>query len=430
MQKLFLLFAMGAMMLSFTGCQSDTPESSTTVSIEETAEEWKPEHTQYTKIPLDSRAYEVAISNNKMALDILKEMAKSERLTENNIVFSPFSIYNFLAMLANASDPIAQDEILDVLSNGASHLTIDRINDYCSMMNEWLPKVDGQCNLRIGNSIWIDKRYQINPTTEKMLSEIFSADIFNNVIINSEEAKSAINEWHRSQTSGMIEDLLKERLDDSYAVFLTNALYFRGCWQSQFNKNNNTTAKFHGLHGDIDATFMNQKITLESSKYDSFRCVSIPYGNRNYQMKIVMPNKESDIYKFADTFSEEYINHPDVDKESITYNLYLPKFNAEIDFVCNDALKNIGVEKVFFLGLSKLIVGWIDSVKDIHQLTKISVDEEGTAAAAVTYAITDGSNQFDNEEVQELKIDSPFLYLIEETSTGTILFEGIVTNPQ
>ena len=425
MKKISFLIATASLLIPLGSCQNDMEDGSLDSGNEMTTE-WEPKKTPYMAIPLDTRAAEAVTSNNDFAIRFLSEICRDEQLKGQNITVSPFSVYTVLAILANADQGTASEEIINALTGNGKVISIEDINAYCEEMIEWLPKVDGTCNVSTANSIWTDKKYSLNPFTEKTISSVFSAEFFNNYSLASEDARLAINKWCEQKTSGKIPELLTSRLDDGMGAFIANTLYFRGCWKDQFNKYLNEEGDFFKNDGTkSNVTYMHQEMTVAFSNTNEYVYVSLPYGNGNYCMNLIVP-KDMDIYAFVDKFSADDYSAAKLGREARKFEFAMPKFTANTDVNCNSYLEAMGVKDVFSTGLSSLLSGWIAPINTIAHVANISVDEEGTEGAAVTYSPAFGEL---NLEKGILTIDSPFLYFIEETSTGTILFEGIVADP-
>ncbi len=214
-------------------------------------------------------------------------------------------------------------------------------------------------------------------------------------------------------------------------MYLINAIYFKGSWTYQFDTSLTRDDFFTRSDGSrTPCKMMAQKITANYYTDAGMQAVELPYGDAGFSMAILLPTAGTKIDDFAGRLTQQGWSSCSGSFQKMEGSIYLPKFRLEYDKTLNDMLKAIGMAIAFshqdanFTNIDKRGSLYISEVK--HK-TFIQVDEEGTEAAAVTSVGVGATSVRSNTFV--IRIDRPFLFLIRENRSGTILFMGKIMEP-
>lgn len=367
---------------------------------------------------------QIVSSSSAFGFELFKEISKTE--TDRNVIISPLSISTAFGMALNGAENLTYEQMRDVL--GLINMSRDDINSSYKTLNELLTGIDNKVEFTSANSIWYRTGFQIensflNVNRDFFNAEVTEADFDNPATVN------LINNWVKEATNEKIDKII-ENIDRDLVMYLINAIYFKGTWQYQFDKDLTHDDLFYIKSGiSIPIKMMQQKNKFRFYSNTGFKAVELPYGNDSYGMIIVLPNQETGIDSFIQSFDADKF---DLMKSNFTEHeltLYFPRFKLEYESKLNDYLIALGMADAFspakadFRRITTVEQIYINEVK--HK-TFVEVNEEGTEAAAVT-SIGIGLTSI-GEEVT-FRVDQPFLFFIYEKHTGTILFSGKIIDP-
>jgi serine protease inhibitor len=370
---------------------------------------------------------EVIDSANRFAFDLFKPILDDSKGIEN-IMISPFSISSALTMTLNG----ATGETFEAMKKALrlEGKTLEQINQtYFKLMAEMIP-VDERVTVEIANSVWVEKRLNVKQQFISDLQNWYKAES-KGIDVNDPDAVKTVNDWIVEKTHDKITDML-DHLDPDLAMLLINAIYFSGKWRNQFRKDDTKEEPFYVTPSDPKITsMMHQEVNLKVAKNNNVTIVDIPYGQGNYSMLIVLPDNDFTISYVTNILTPQLWNDW-INSYTHKVELSMPKFKYGYKRELNDDLISLG------MGLAFSDLAKFNNISDqglkinrvIHQ-SYIETNEEGTEAAAATIVeITLTSAGPDTPPViWKVDIDRPFLYFIHETSTGTILFMGKVSDP-
>jgi serine protease inhibitor len=223
-----------------------------------------------------------------------------------------------------------------------------------------------------------------------------------------------------------------EEITADQVMFLMNALYFKGDWQIPFDKKNTADAEFNNLNNNKKSVkMMNMTETVGYAMQSKNQALRLPYGSGNYNMTIILPtngNKQLSVNELVNSLNttEWEVINSNLRNQKVVVGL--PKFGMEYEIKLNKVLSAMGMPTAFsdFADLSKisppagkLIVGFV------KQNTYVAVDEVGTEAAVVT---TIGIELTSLPVYPEFIANRPFVFIISEKSSNTIMFVGKVVN--
>jgi serpin B len=241
-----------------------------------------------------------------------------------------------------------------------------------------------------------------------------------------------INAWVNEKTNQLIPKII-DRIPAEAVMYLVNAVYFKGKWKYQFEKDKTVQKPFYLSDGSsIQALAMNQHETLPYYKGSIFQSVTMPYGQGNYGMTVLLPDAGKTVADVIALLSQENWNTWNTQFGEFDVQLQIPKFKYVYEEKqMKPVLSAMGMGVAFysdnadFTGINS---GGGLYISDVKHKTYIATDEEGTEAAAVT-SVEVGVTSVGPELTKYVTIDRPFVYFISEKSTSTILFIGTVMNP-
>lgn len=375
---------------------------------------------------LPDYATEVLTSNNNFGVSLFAEVATK---VQSNLMLSPLSASIALNMALNAADGDTYTQMRDML--GYSNLSSEEINALYKTLVEQLLTADDKVTLNLANALFYKNEFAINTSYKSTIKNDFMADVegldFNDVA----KALSRINGWASDQTNGKIDQVLTDISADA-VMFLMNAIYFKGDWTQQFEKNDTQDMPFTLNNGEnVDVPTMVGEIPLRRYFGNEFSAYELSYGRDNFVMDLILPNES--LPELLSTFDAAMYNVMtatlDQQEDKVGYNVLLPKFTFSYEKKLNESLQALGMLDAFSAtsaDFSKLsdVPTFISFVK---QNTFVDVNEEGTEAAAVT---TIGfENTSAGGGIPTVHFDKPFLFAIRERTTNTLLFAGTVFNP-
>lgn len=360
--------------------------------------------------------------NSKFAFDIFKALNSED--ANDNIFISPFSISAALTMTYNG----AEGETKAVMEKALGYADIDRalVNDSYKKLISNLKNIDKSISLNIGNSIWIREGEVINKEFISTNEKNFNAEV-SSLDFSDSAAVDTINNWIKDETKGKIEKMLTGPIAPDIIMYLINAIYFKGEWSKPFDSKKTFDSDFHSYDGKtITVEMMSRKGDYEYAKGKDYKAIRLPYGEDKTSMHVILPDEGIDINEFINNMTPEQWN--DIRgslRKTNNVNLKLPKFKLEYGIKSlNESLKSLGMENAFsdtadFSGINEDAF-----ISDVLHKAVIEVNEEGSEAAAATVVAMPASAA--PMEPKTFIADRPFIFLITDDTTGTIMFMGKV----
>jgi serpin B len=291
-----------------------------------------------------------------------------------------------------------------------------------------------QFQLNIANSIWGQSDYSFKADFLDILAQHYGAGIFSvDYRQNPEGARNAINDWVAEETEDKIEDLIPAgAIDPLTWLVLANAIYFNGSWLHPFSQNATAQAPFYTVDGsEISVDLM--KLFGERFSYhqgQNLQALNLPYLSSDFVMTLLVPD-EGGYEEFETSLTLDSLSEILSNMSFERVDLEMPKFDFESSVNANNPLIALGMgdafdpERADFSGITEEEELMITDV--LHKAT-ITVDEEGTEAAAATAVIVGVTSAMPDEPIS-LVIDRPFMFMIRHLQTNTILFMGRVLQP-
>ena len=373
----------------------------------------------------------VVEANNQFAFEYYSHLKNRET---GNIFFSPFSISSALVMTYEGAREQTAKEMQSVL-----HFPADdnlRRTEYLKIFNE-LNKKDKKYELNIANALWAQEDYQFLSDYIDTVEKYYGGKTNNlDFVKDPEGSRVTINDWVEKQTKDKIKDLIPQGvINDMTRLVLTNAIYFKGEWVKQFDKENTTDEDFRINENDSVKVPMMQRTDEEAefnyAENKDLQILEMPYSGEDLSMLILLP-KDDDLAKVENSLSIENLAQWKKDLKKQRVEVFVPKFKFETKYLMTEDLKAMGMPTAFGLGAD---FSGMDGKKDlfisevIHQAF-VEVNEEGTEAAAATGVVMMlGALPGEETKIPVFRADHPFIFLIQEKNSGNILFVGRVVNP-
>jgi len=404
------IFSLLVLIALFTACEKqDNTGEPKTINISKTTEE-------------------VIAADNLFGFDLFQRVLANDSIT-GNIFISPTSVALALAMTYNGADGETKAAMQETLKKQG--LTAEQLNQSYKELMDALVSVDPKVLLEIANSIWYRNDVEVLPEFINVNQTYYNAEV--NAIVFNDEALDIINGWVAEKTHDKITEVL-DYIPEDAIMYLINAIYFKGIWRSEFEKDKTEDMPFILSDGSaVQAPTMQQQDTFRYFSNALMSAVELPYGQGNFSMVILLPNTNKTTDDIVSSLSVENWNGWIQEFSDRDVVLYLPRLKFEYNKLLNDDLKDMGMGIAFSgdADFSK-----IDPTRDlmisrvIHK-TFVEVNEEGTEAAAVTVVeiVETSYEPGGNNGPVYFYVDRPFLFLIRENDTGSILFIGRVLNP-
>jgi serpin B len=379
----------------------------------------------------------VAGANNLFAYDLYATLANTPAGAGQNLFYSPFSISSALALAGEGAKGKTADEIFSVF-----HLPKDdtvRQSGFAGIY-EGINTPDTGYTLRTANALWAEKSYPFLPAFTSTARTYYFANVTNLDFKNTpEESRAAINQWVEQKTENKIQDLLPSgSISPLTRLVITNAVYFNGTWARPFDASRTQDADFRTGTGTSVTVRMMQD-SGEAAEYpytetDSVQYIELPYAHttgKALSMIVILP-KGSDIKPAEAVLNSSTLSALQDSAHSRRVMLYFPKFRMDTEYRLPDTLSAMGMPTAFTAGAADF--SGMDgtrnlSISDVIHKAYIDVNEQGTEAAAATGVVMVEAAVARKETPPVFRADHPFIFLIQDKETGTILFIGRVINP-
>src|SRR5680860_580 len=368
----------------------------------------------------------VVNANNQFAFDLYSELDKYE---DGNMFYSPYSISAALAMTYEGAEGQTADEMKSVF-----HFPEDDIlrSNFAAIYND-INKENEDYELKTGNALWVQKDFLFLQEYISGVENYYGGKAaMLDFVEETEKSRETINNFIEEQTNDKIKDLIPAGyLDKMTRLVLTNAIYFKGIWEWEFDKADTRDGIFKITSNDTVGTpimHMNpEEAKFNYAETEDLQILELPYKGDKISMLILLPTE--DLNAIESVLTTEKLNeYKSQMKETKIDSISLPKFEFDTKYFMKDALISLGMPTAFsggadFSGMTGKKDLFISSV--IHQ-AYVGVDEEGTEAAASTAVIMRETSM---APMNIFRADHPFIFLIQEKSTGNILFLGRVVDP-
>jgi len=369
----------------------------------------------------------VVKGNNQFAFDFY-----AKRNSDSNFFFSPYSVSGAVSMVYEGAKGDTATQIASVfyLPN------IKVLETSSAKIYNDINKRNKSYALNTANALWAQKNYIFLSEYFSTVDKYYGGKLTNlDFVDDTENSRLTINKWVEDQTNDKIKDLIPQGAINGFTrLVLTNAIYFKGKWDKQFEKAETKQEDFTVAVGNTIKTDM-MRLTGEDAKFkyaenDDIQVLNMPYQGNDLSMTLLLPKAGKSMQDAEKYLNAEKFSSLEAGMQESQVNVYIPKFKLETKYFMKDDLFSMGMPIAFsgsadFSGMTGKKDLTIDQV--IHQAF-VEVNEEGTEAAAAT-AITMKLTAMAPSSIKTFRADHPFIFLIQQNSTGNILFLGRLNNP-
>lgn len=373
--------------------------------------------------PLES-CKRVVPSNTDFAFRFYRQAATQE--PAKNIFFSPVSISAALALLALGSRGTSQTQVLEGLAFNLTNIQKEEIHDGFSQLLLLLSRPGSQVQLSMGSTLFMDKHMKPIKTFLKDLRKLYRGKVVSRSFQNSTEAKKEINEYVKNKTRGNINQILED-LDPNTLMVIVNYIYFKAYWENPFNIEGTHKDYFHvnaKTSVEVDMMARDGFYKAYSDRKLSCKVVQIPYKG-DVAALFILPNKGK-MKQLEHALTKTTVSKWERSLQRWRMELHIPKLSISGTYDLKRIFMNMGVTDVFSdrADLSGITGNPDMKVSKATHKALLKIHENGTEAAAVS------SIDFLPHSVPPVvKFDHPFLLLIVDQYTQSILFMGKIVDP-
>ncbi|MHC4289719.1 MAG: serpin family protein, partial [Planctomycetota bacterium] len=386
----------------------------------------------------DDGAEMIVNGNNAFALDLYAQLKNNE----GNLFYSPYSISTALAMTYAGVKGQTAEQMADTLNfpkckgndspgwmrtTEQFHKAFGRVIDRLNQQGQ-----KGDYQLSIANALWGQKDYRFLDSFIQLNSKHYKAGLENVDFVNeTEKARVKINQWVEDKTNEKIKNLIPQgTLNALTRLVLTNAIYFKGNWAEQFDKDMTKNADFFvSSDKTVTAPLMYQKEDFKYGQSDTLQLLELTYKGEDLSMLILLPKEKDGLADMEKELTTRNLAEWQKKMHKQEVEVFLPKFKMTSQFSLAETLEKMGMPDAFDVG--KADFSGMTGNKDLFisavlHKAFVEVNEEGTEAAAATGVMMSLSMAL---EQPVFRADHPFVFIIKDNNTGSILFVGRVVDP-
>jgi serpin B len=367
------------------------------------------------------------LAGNAFGFDVYGRLCHKD----GNLFFSPFSISTALAMTSAGARGETAKQMDKVLHLGADPAKAQAA--YGLLVRNLTKSRQGDhLQLRVANALWTQKGFNLLPGFIEQTKSEYGAGLRSVDFNDAAAACKIINSWVEDQTQDKIKDLIRPgMIQPPPELILTNAIYFKGAWQSPFHEQATREQEFHVTSNEaVKAPMMRQTHEFRYFENESLQALELPYRGGT-SMLVFLPRLKDGLSKLEEQLDNDKLGTILREMRRRRVEVELPRFKVESQFQLADVLKQLGMTLPFsaqadFSGISassKLIIS------DVVHKAFVDVNEKGTEAAAATAVIVVRAAAPAGQPIS-FHADHPFIYLIRDHESGAILFHGRVVNPK
>ncbi len=374
-----------------------------------------------------SEIKKVAYGLNGFSLDVVRKLRNRLR---PNYVISPLGVAINLSMTLNGASGETKDEIIKILGLTQDDNTVSLLNSFCNLISSNLNNPTDSGLSSLYTSYWIRDKFRIKDSFIETCRKQYHTSIYVRDL-STEATMREINDLVSQNTNGLINNFLSSPLNPATNAALLNTIYLKGKWDTPFKKGQTKKEVFHnydGSEGKCDMMIQRNE-GYQLKEFDNFRLIHFPMESDRYGVDILLPCKGKTVAEsLTELTSEKYTKWRNWCDRIGWDIIKIPKWEIETETLFKPTLQRLGLRSLFDseADLSGITDQEPFFIGDIMQKAKFIVNEEGAEAAAATMDMAVGST-FDGPkktEPTELIIDRPFMYILTDTRTNTILFVG------
>lgn len=374
-------------------------------------------------------------SNNAFACNIYSKINNDN--PNSNLFFSPYSISTALTMAYVGAAGETAKQMKEVMNFNFEESSLN--SSYLQLLNILNDTSGKSYQLEVANSLWAQEDVEFKDSFIKTIDNYYGGFFYKvDYKKDAESARLKINRWVEDKTQEKIKDLVpRDGVNFSTKLVLVNAIYFKGKWAQYFQKTNTQNNDFFLLDGkSVSMPMMTQTNEFGYMENSDLQLLEMDYAGNDLSMVVILPKKGKTITDIEKNFSFENLENWIINILKKEVEVHFPKFRLEQSFGLNDCLISLGMTDAFdsrkadfsAMSIKKEDSFYISAV--IHKAF-VDVEEEGTEAAAATAVImrVTASLNMEKEVVPVFRADHPFIFLIRDKRTNSILFVGKIIDP-
>ncbi len=373
---------------------------------------------------------EIATANNDFAIEFYKLVSEKD----GNIFFSPTSMHTAFSMLYEGARGNTAAELQQALwFEPDADVRAEKVAELMASLN----RDDGYSTLRLANSVWLANWFEPYDSYEDLIRGTYLADIESVDFADPDDAAPKINAWASNKTNEKITKVISYGPDmHAIAAVLANAIYFKGTWITEFPKEDTAERDFWtGADESVTADFMFVRGTFNYTSQDGVQVLKLPYKGDRLSMVLILPDERDGIDRLESTITAEMMQKWQNNTMPTEVKVRMPKFEMSTKYNLIPALKTMGIQDAFNSGKADFS-GMADLAKIPENLyvgkatqdAFVNVNEEGTEAAAVTTIVVTLADDTP-PPIPYFLADHPFIFIIQDDESETILFMGRVSDP-
>jgi serine protease inhibitor len=370
---------------------------------------------------IDADLQKLIDANNDFGFRLLAWLVEQD--AGENVFISSFSVAIALAMTYNGANGQTREALAELL--GLTGLSLQQVNEANFRLMSMQDTLDPKIQLAMANSIWVRIGSALSPDFAQRIKEYYTGEAVN-LDFKRADAADIINRWVENKTHEKIRELVTPPAICPAILILINAIYFKGIWANQFDKEQTAERDFHTFDGNHKpCPMMSQSGTYPYYETPEFQAVSLPYGEGRISMYVFLPKPAYSISDFQKTLTADNWRNWVGRFHAAEGDIVLPRFGIEYGKDLVKGLKVLGGDVVAGEDFTGIGAGPLIISNVIHK-TFIEVNEEGTEAAAATAIIALRGLP---SQPFKMAIDRPFFAAIRDNATGALLFTGFIVDP-
>ena len=383
---------------------------------------------------------------NSFVADFYRQLAGE---ADGNLVYSPYSLYTAMAVVYAGADGNTATQFQDVMDiqvpsaqfhQNLNSLDLTMLNDSVRPGEAGSNRAESPPTLAVANGLWIQDSLEVLPGFLNTVTANYGIGLAQLDFVHSPaEAVNAINRWVDEATQGNIKDTIgRDSITDRTSLVVTNAVYFKGDWENQFDEEHTTDQLFYLLDGlVVKVPMMFQHNDYRRAVAEGYQAVELPYRGNGFDLLVIMPD-EGTFESFEESLTGDRLQNIADNMGWGPVILRMPRFKLEYSFSAREGLEALGLADAFdqdqadFSHLADRLFGLpIESlwIEDAVQKAFVEVNEKGSEAAAATTFFGGSMATSIPPPPVEITFDHPFIFLLRHSDTGAVLFMGRVLNP-
>uniref|UniRef100_U5EZD5 Putative salivary serpin n=1 Tax=Corethrella appendiculata TaxID=1370023 RepID=U5EZD5_9DIPT len=369
---------------------------------------------------------------------LVNEIIQEEK---SNLVVSPFSLKVLLTLLLEATGARSNTELKTQtereLEQVLSDFSFQQADEIYEKVFDSIKKPNKNYILDVGTKIYVNDFIKPINKYASLIEYRYNASIESISFGNPRYATQIINQWVANVTQGHIRNLVNEDAVAESVMIMLNAIFFKGLWRHPFPENETAPYPFksYGESKPTNVQFMQQtgQFFYDDSVALNAQLLRLPYKGKKFAMTLILPNENSNLQQLMEKLNSSSLKLAKWYMEENDVKVKIPKFKFDYKINLNEAVKQLGIRDIFTANASLALLSRGEGtrnelvVSNIVQKAGLAVDELGSVAYAATEIQL--VNKFGGDTMKEFTANRPFLFFIEDETTGALLFVGKVVNP-